>query len=82
MFTAATAPVMREPGEAIASPLKLTMVQMALAWVLRRSKVTSAMIGASRPEQTADYVRVIGVSLASETLVRIDAALSRAIVDA
>jgi aryl-alcohol dehydrogenase-like predicted oxidoreductase len=73
---------MREPGEAIASPLKLTMVQMALAWVLRRSKVTSAMIGASRPEQTADYVRVIGVSLASETLVRIDAALSRAIVDA
>jgi len=35
------------------------MVQMALAWVLRRSEVASAIIGASRPEQIADNVRAV-----------------------
>jgi L-glyceraldehyde 3-phosphate reductase len=29
---------------------------MALAWVLRRGRVTSALIGASRPEQVEDCV--------------------------
>jgi L-glyceraldehyde 3-phosphate reductase len=30
---------------------------MALAWVLRGSRVTTALIGASRPEQVEDCVR-------------------------
>ena len=29
---------------------------MAIAWVLRGGRVTSALIGASRPEQVADSV--------------------------
>ena len=29
---------------------------MALAWVLRKGRVTSALIGASRPEQVVDCV--------------------------
>ena len=29
---------------------------MALAWVLRKGRVTSALIGASRPEQVEDCV--------------------------
>jgi L-glyceraldehyde 3-phosphate reductase len=33
-----------------------TLAQMALAWVLRGGHVTSAMIGASRPEQIEDSV--------------------------
>ena len=33
-----------------------TLAQMALAWVLRHSEVTSALIGASRPEQIDDAV--------------------------
>ena len=33
-----------------------TLAQMALAWVLRRGRVTSALIGASRPEQVEDCV--------------------------
>jgi len=33
-----------------------TLAQMALAWVLRRPEVTSALIGASRPEQIEDAV--------------------------
>ena len=33
-----------------------TLAQMALAWVLRGGRVTTALIGASRPEQIADCV--------------------------
>jgi 1-deoxyxylulose-5-phosphate synthase len=64
----------------IAAGLGLTMVQVALAWVLRRPEVTSAIIGASRPEQIADNVRAVGVKLPEEALARIDQALVGAIV--
>jgi L-glyceraldehyde 3-phosphate reductase len=33
-----------------------TLAQMALAWVLRKGRVTSALIGASRPEQIIENV--------------------------
>jgi 1-deoxyxylulose-5-phosphate synthase len=59
----------------IAADLNLTMPQMALAWVLRRPEVASAIIGASRPEQIADNVRAIGVHLSDEVLTRIDQAI-------
>ena len=36
-----------------------TLAQMALAWVLRGGRVTSALIGASRPEQIADCVKAL-----------------------
>jgi L-glyceraldehyde 3-phosphate reductase len=42
--------------DAIASRRGQTLAQMALAWVLRRGRVTSALIGASRPEQVEDCV--------------------------
>lgn len=58
----------------IAADLGLTMVQLALAWVLRRPEVSSAIIGASRPEQVADNVRAVGVKLSDEALARIDQA--------
>jgi aryl-alcohol dehydrogenase-like predicted oxidoreductase len=53
---------------------------LALAWVLRRPEVASAIIGASRPEQIADNVRAAGVTLTPETIARIDEALEGAIV--
>jgi aryl-alcohol dehydrogenase-like predicted oxidoreductase len=59
----------------IASDLGLTMGQMALAWVLRRPEVASAIIGASRPEQVADNVKAVGVVLPDEALQRIDLAV-------
>jgi aryl-alcohol dehydrogenase-like predicted oxidoreductase len=59
----------------IAADLGLTMAQMALAWVLRRPEVASAIIGASRPEQVADNVRAIGVKLPADALERIDHAV-------
>jgi aryl-alcohol dehydrogenase-like predicted oxidoreductase len=59
----------------IAADLGMTMAQMALAWVLRRPEVASAIIGASRPEQIADNVRALGVKLPAEALQRIDRAV-------
>src|SRR5690349_21356214 len=44
----------------IAAELGLTMAQLALAWVLRRPEVASAIIGATRPEQVEENVRASG----------------------
>lgn len=64
----------------IAADLGLTMAQMALAWVLRRPEVASAIIGASRPEQVEANVRAVGVRLAEETLQQIDEAIGAVVV--
>ena len=42
--------------QAIAKRRGQTLAQMALAWVLRDPRMTSALIGASRPEQVVDAV--------------------------
>lgn len=44
---------------AIAERRGQTLAQMALAWVLRRGRVTTALIGASRPEQVTDCVAAL-----------------------
>jgi len=50
-----------------------SLAQMALAWVLRNESVTSALCGASRPEQVEDSVKVLGhLDFSSEELARID----------
>lgn len=36
-----------------------TLAQMAIAWVLKKGRITSALIGASRPEQVVDCVGAI-----------------------
>jgi aryl-alcohol dehydrogenase-like predicted oxidoreductase len=59
----------------IAVELGMTMAQMALAWVLRRDEVASAIIGASRPEQVEDNVRAVDMALPDEVLTRIDEAV-------
>jgi aryl-alcohol dehydrogenase-like predicted oxidoreductase len=66
----------------IASELGLTMAQMALAWVLHRPEIASAIIGASRPEQIEENVRAIGVALSVEVLTRIDEAVGEVTVRA
>ncbi len=43
----------------LASDRGQTLAEMALAWVLRRDKVTSVLIGASRPEQITDNVKLL-----------------------
>lgn len=56
----------------IAQKLNISMAQLALAWVLRDKRVTSAIIGASRPEQVEDNAVASEVSLSEDILKEID----------
>ena len=60
----------------IADDLGLSVAQLALAWVLRRPEVTSAIVGASRPEQLDETTAASGVTLDDATLARIDDVLA------
>jgi aryl-alcohol dehydrogenase-like predicted oxidoreductase len=59
----------------IAEQAGLTMVQLALAWVLRQSNVASVIIGASRPEQVHANAEASGITLSEDILTAIDEAL-------
>ncbi|WP_406369318.1 L-glyceraldehyde 3-phosphate reductase [Streptomyces sp. NBC_00647] len=51
-----------------------SLAQLALAWVLRGGRVTSALIGASSPRQLEDSVAAIGnLEFTADELARIDA---------
>jgi aryl-alcohol dehydrogenase-like predicted oxidoreductase len=56
----------------VADEAGLSMAQLAVAWVLQNPNVSSAIIGATRPEQVRDNVRAAGVRLDPEVLKRID----------
>jgi aryl-alcohol dehydrogenase-like predicted oxidoreductase len=56
----------------VAVRLGITIAQLALAWVLRRDEVASAIVGASRPEQVRDNASASGITLDAETLDEID----------
>ena len=60
----------------IAEKAGLTMAQMALAWVLRLPVVSSAIIGATRPEQVDDNAAASGVKLSDDVLGAIDEVLA------
>jgi aryl-alcohol dehydrogenase-like predicted oxidoreductase len=62
----------------IAEQAGLSLTELALAWVLRRPEVTSAIVGASRPEQVHANAKASGVELTTETLAAIDEALGDA----
>jgi len=50
-----------------------TLAQMAIAWVLRNGSITTALIGASRPEQIIDCVGAINnLTFTAEDLQQID----------
>ncbi|MEO8194774.1 MAG: aldo/keto reductase family protein [Gemmatimonadales bacterium] len=59
----------------IAARLGLTMAQMAIAWVLREPAVSSAIVGASRPQQVDDNVAASGVIIPQDDLDEIDRVL-------
>jgi L-glyceraldehyde 3-phosphate reductase len=59
--------------DAIAKRRGQTLAQMALAWTLRDKRVTSALIGASSPEQVIDSVRALdNLSFTADELKEID----------
>ncbi|MBV9039524.1 MAG: aldo/keto reductase family protein [Acidimicrobiia bacterium] len=64
----------------IAEEAGLTMAQLALAWVLRKPVVSSAIIGATRPEQVEDNASASGVKLSDDVLAAIDEALAPVLI--
>ncbi|MBA4122040.1 MAG: aldo/keto reductase family protein [Acidobacteria bacterium] len=66
----------------IAASENLSLAQFALAWVLRDKRVSSAIIGATRPEQVADNAAASGVRLSPETLTAIDEIIKSVILSA
>jgi aryl-alcohol dehydrogenase-like predicted oxidoreductase len=60
----------------IAQENHCTMSQMALAWVLRRSEVTSCIVGASKPKQLEENAEASGIQLSAETIRRIEEILA------
>lgn len=56
----------------IAKKLDLTMAQLAIAWVLQNPNVSSAIIGATRPDQIKENVKATGVKIPIEVMREID----------
>jgi aryl-alcohol dehydrogenase-like predicted oxidoreductase len=59
----------------VAEGAGLSLTEMALAWVLRRPELASAIVGASRAEQVFANVRASGVELSPDTVAAIDETL-------
>lgn len=59
----------------VAERNNLSLAQLAVAWVLRRPEITSALIGATRPEQVEENVKAVGVKLSAEDIAEIDTIL-------
>jgi aryl-alcohol dehydrogenase-like predicted oxidoreductase len=59
----------------LAKEAGLSMAQLAIAWVLQNKSVSSAIIGASRPEQVHENVKAAGVKLDAGLMRRIDEVL-------
>lgn len=54
--------------EGVAKELGITLPVLALAWVLHNPSVSSAIIGASRPEQVEENVKAVEVKLTDDVL--------------
>lgn len=60
----------------IAAEAGCTMAQFAIAWVLRQPNVSSAIIGATRPEQVSDNAAASGLQIDPALFARAEAVLS------
>jgi len=59
--------------DALAQARGQTLAQMAIAWVLRGGGITTALIGASKPEQVVDCAGAVGnLAFTAEELAEID----------
>ncbi|MBT2657191.1 aldo/keto reductase family protein [Bacillus sp. ISL-18] len=56
----------------VAEELGVTLSQLALAWILRHPSISSAIIGASRPEQVVENVKAVDVVLTQDVLGEIE----------
>ncbi|MBY8999544.1 MAG: aldo/keto reductase family protein [Candidatus Heimdallarchaeota archaeon] len=59
----------------IAKSLEISMGQLALAWILRRPEISSAIIGATKPEHVTENVKASDVVLSKDILMQINKVL-------
>ena len=62
----------------VADAAGLSLVELELAWALRRPELASAIVGATRPEQVHANAAASGIELTPDTLAAIDEALGDA----
>ncbi|MFP4662144.1 MAG: aldo/keto reductase family protein [Halanaerobiales bacterium] len=60
----------------IADDLDISMPQLSLAWILHQPGISSALIGASKPEQVEENVKAVDVELSDELLDEIEELMS------
>ncbi len=56
----------------------LSLVQLAISWLLRLPPVTCALVGARNPDQIVEHVGAVGVTFSDDELARIDTILEDA----
>jgi len=56
----------------IAQSLNISTAQLALAWVLHKPGIASALVGASRPEQIVENAKASEVELTPEIMEKIE----------
>ncbi len=59
----------------IAEKLSVTRGQLALAWLLRQPAVSSAIVGATKPEQMQENLRAAEITLSDDVLAEIEGVL-------
>ena len=62
-----------ETVQRIAEEHGVNMAQIAMAWVLSKSVVASAIAGATKPHHLADAVRALTVTLSADDITRLEA---------
>ncbi|WP_329104160.1 aldo/keto reductase family protein [Micromonospora sp. NBC_01699] len=60
----------------VADEAGLSMAQLAVAWTLQHPGVSTAIIGATRPEQVTENAAAAGVRLDADVMLRIDETLA------
>ncbi|WP_163580188.1 aldo/keto reductase family protein [Gracilibacillus saliphilus] len=66
-----------EALKVIAANENLSLAQLAIAWILRQDNVSSALIGASKPEQIEENAKASGVKLSQETIAKVEDILNQ-----
>lgn len=56
----------------LASDKGISLVQLAVAWLLRSPAVTCVLVGAKSPEQVAEHVKAAGVTFSGPELARVE----------
>jgi aryl-alcohol dehydrogenase-like predicted oxidoreductase len=59
----------------IAADKKCTMVQLAIAWILRRPEVTCVLVGAKDPDQVKGHLDAANITFSNDELQNIDTIL-------